>query len=1040
MSTLFFRNRHLLTLAIVVLLVGGFSAAFTLPRLEDPRISNRNAVIVTALPGASAERVEALVTEKLEEALRELSEIDEIESISRVGVSLITVSLEGKIQETDPVWAKIRDKLADAEKLLPPAASAPDFDETRAPPAFTLLVGLAWTRSDEPNPGILKRLGEELADRLRNVQATDIVRIYGEAEEEITVTVDPEELAALGLGVDEIGHRIAAADAKTPAGTLRGGTRDVLIEVAGELDTLDRVARIPLRDGETAELLRLGDVATVERSRREPQSELALLAGRPGVLIAARVEANRQVDRWARDANRVIDDFEHQHAGSVAIDRVFDQSSYTLSRLAQLARNLVLGGLIVVAVILCTMGWRSALLVGAAVPLSAAAVLFGLNLFAVPLHQISVTGLIIALGLLIDNAIVMVEEVHRRMRKTSRREAIAQAVGHLFVPLLGSTLTTVIAFLPIFLLSGNVGEFVYTIAVSVILALISSFTIAMTILPALVGLFGRSQAEAHSQSWWRSGFHNRRLADLLRRTVTLAVRRPLLGIATGVVLPVLGFVAASGLDQQFFPFADRDQFYLQMWLPTESPIDLTRHRALEVEPVLRQDPVVRRVDWVIGGSAPAFYYNMLMNEDGTPSYAQALIHATDEKAMRNAVPGLQRSLSAAFPDAQIVLRLLGQGPPVDAPIEVRLYGPSLAELRRLGEEVRRHLIAMPEVVHIRATLAAGEPKLVLEADENAARLTGLSLVDVAAQLSANLDGRFGGSILEQTEDLPLRIRFADHERSDIAKIAAVNLRASGDGDWVPLTSLGELALTSELRGIPRRNGERLNTLKGYLVAGALPPEVTSRFAERLAADFELPAGYRMELGGEAEEQGEAIAGLFAHAPVLMVLMVSTIVLSFRSFRLAGLLALVAVLSVGLGFLAIRIAGLPYGFMSMIGTAGLIGIAINDSIVVLAAIRARREAASGAVGPIVDEVLGTSRHVLSTTLTTAGGFLPLLLSGGVLWPPLAVVIAGGVTGATFLALFFVPAAYALVQRSTVTGHARQRTPWLSDLSPVVMETE
>ncbi|MEM7588039.1 MAG: efflux RND transporter permease subunit, partial [Acidobacteriota bacterium] len=483
MSTLFYRNRYLLTLSIVIVLVGGLSAIFTLPRLEDPRISNRNAVIVTVLPGASAERVEALVTEKLEEELRELSEIDEITSISRAGVSLLTVALKGKITDTEPVWAKLRDKLADAERLLPPEALPPDFDETRAPPAFTLLVGLSWQGESEPQEAVLKRLGEELADRLRNVRATDIVRVYGEAEEEITVTVDPDEVAALGLSIDDIGRRVADADSKVPAGALRGSASDVFIEVAGELDSLERIASIPLRDGVEGELLRLGDIATLERAPRQPRGELALVGGRPGVLVAARVEANQRVDLWARNANAVVDRFERELAGGVGVERVFDQSFYTLSRLGTLVQNLILGGCIVVGVILFTMGWRSALLVAAAVPLSASSVLFGLNLSGVPLHQISVTGLIIALGLLIDNAIVMVEEVHHRMRDGSRLEAIAGAVGHLFVPLLGSTLTTVISFLPIFLLSGNVGEFVYTIAVSVILALLSSFTIAMTILP-----------------------------------------------------------------------------------------------------------------------------------------------------------------------------------------------------------------------------------------------------------------------------------------------------------------------------------------------------------------------------------------------------------------------------------------------------------------------------------------------------------------------------------------------------------------------------
>ena len=1038
MSTLFYRNRHLLALSIAVLLVGGLSAAFTLPRLEDPRITNRFAVIVTALPGASAERVEALVTEKLEEELREISEIERIESTSRSSVSVVTVELAGTITETDTVWSKVRDEVADAELFLPPEASKPEINVDRAPPAFTLLVGVTAPENGA-GEAVLTRLAEELADRLRNVPATDLVRVYGEAEEEITVTVDSAEIAALGLDGSTIARAVAGADAKVPAGTLRGAASDLLIEVAGELDSLERIAAIPLRGAAGGELLRLGDVAEIERSKRQPPGELALVDGQPAVIVAARVEAGQQVDKWARAAGVAVDAFEAELGGGVSLVRIFDQSHYTMKRLGELAGNLLLGGAIVVAVILFTMGWRSALLVGAAVPLSASSVLFGLSVLGVPLHQMSVTGLIIALGLLIDNAIVSVDEVHRQMHKTSRLEAIRRTLQHLFVPLLGSTLTTVLAFAPILLLSGNVGEFVGTMAVSVILAIVSSFAVAMTILPALTALFGRNVDQGCDGSWWQCGFSSRRLAELYRRTIETAVRRPILGVTAAAALPVLGFFLAPTLENQFFPTADRDQFYLQMWLPSETSIDATHARALEVEAVLADEPAVRRVDWVVGGSAPAFYYNMLMNQDGANNFAQALIHGTSRAELLRAVPELQERLDAAFPGAQIVLRLLGQGPPVDAPVEVRLYGQNLATLRGLGEEVRRHLIDLPEVTHTRATLGGGEPKLALAADENEARVAGLSLVDVASQLESGFEGAFGGSVLEVTEDLAVRIRYSDRERADLGAIASTNLVTQSSNDWIPLSSLGELSMEPELRAIPRRNGERLNTIKGYLRVGALPPEVAGKLVERLdTAGFTLPAGYRLELGGEAEEQQEAIASLFAYVPVLLVLMASTIVLSFRSFKLAGLLGLVAALAVGLGFLAIWLAGFPYGFMAMIGTAGLIGVAINDSIVVLAAIRANKEAAAGDAVAITGEVMRSSRHIFSTTLTTAGGFLPLLLSGGGFWPPLAVVIAGGVAGATFLALFLVPSAYAFLSRKQTV---EARAPRLEQaVAAVAMEVE
>jgi len=400
---------------------------------------------------------------------------------------------------------------------------------------------------------------------------------------------------------------------------------------------------------------------------------------------------------------------------------------------------------------------------------------------------------------------------------------------------------------------------------------------------------------------------------------------------------------------------------------------------------------------------------------------------------------LQRELDRGMPDAQLVASPFGQGPPVDAPISYRVVGPDPDRLRSYGEQLRRIIASVPGVLHSRATIAGGEPKLWFRADEAEAALAGLDLRRIADQFQFNLEGAIGGSVLEDLEELPVRIRYARQDRVDPYQLASMQLVPGtplGERGWVPAAALGELELAPEPSAVTRRNGERVNHVHAWLAPGVLPMEVSRAILERLPGEgFELAPGYRLEIGGDSEEQGRAVASLMQWLPVLAVLMVATLVLSFRSGTLAALIGVVAVLSVGLGLFSLWLAGWPIGFNPIIGSAGLVGVAINGSIVVLAAIRADTQARSGDVDAIVRCTGEASRHILATTLTTTGGFLPLLLfSGGAFWPPLAVVIAGGVGLSVILSLVFTPAAYAFL----FGRHSRRkvgRQP-LADSRPVV----
>ena len=381
----------------------------------------------------------------------------------------------------------------------------------------------------------------------------------------------------------------------------------------------------------------------------------------------------------------------------------------------------------------------------------------------------------------------------------------------------------------------------------------------------------------------------------------------------------------------------------------------------------------------------------------------------------------------------MLARQLQQGPPFDAPVELRIYGPNIDELRRLGLEARRILGSVPEVMITRDDLSEAIPKLGLTIDEEQAQQSGLSNREIATQLEAYLEGSTGGSILEGTENLPVRVRLTNANRGDLSAIASLDLlaeSAQSDGSNSRSTSdLGEFSLVPERAKIARRNEQRVNIVQGYLAAGALPSVAQAAFEERLATEnFTLPPGYRTEFGGEAAEQGEAVGNLLLYVPLLGIVMVAALVLSLGSFRQAIIIAFVGVGSVGMALFSLKLFGAVFGFMAIVGSLGLVGIAINDSVMVLSGLNENAEAKAGNRKAIAYVVNKSTRHVVTTTITTIAGFVPLLLSGGPFWRPLSIAIAGGISGASLLALYFVPAAYALIyQPKKQAGYYKNVSP-------------
>ena len=1021
MFTLFYRNTRLLILTIILICVWGISSYFALPRLEDPELVSRNATVKTFLPGADAARIEALITEKIEDKLTEIEEITEYSSTSSSGSSIISIELADRVQkeEVDIVWSRVQNKIDEVKFELPPGATEPELSEVKIK-AYALITALTWQQDDKPNYAILNRQAEVLKDRIQGIAGTEEVELFGDREEEILVEIEPEAIASYSLSVADISRQIEQSDSKVSAGSLRNNN-DLSLEVAGELDTLKRVRNIPLNFGTQGQSIRLQDVATVTKGVSFPASELSIVSDRPSVTLAVHVESGTRLDLWAKEADKILADYRAQLPAAIELKTILAQSKYVEARLNGLILNLFLGGALVFLVTLVMMGWRSAIIVGTSLPLSILMVFGWMNAMGIPLHQMSITGLIVALGILIDNGIVMVDEVTSHLKANVKPiEAIKNSINHLAIPLLSSTITTVLAFLPIALLPGTTGEFVGTIAVSVILAVCSSLFLALVIMPTLAAKLYKSvgvnnYSPKPKQSWLQTGISISFLTRWYKKTIKWTTAKPVLGICLALLLPVTGFIQAGNLPQQFFPAADRDQLQIQLELPAASSIDRTQVVTKQIRDRLLSFDPITDVHWFIGRSVPRFYYNVLTNREQESNYAQAIVQLED-LATSNLAKELQTELDLDFPTARIIVRQLEQGPPFDAPVEMRIYGSDLDTLEQLGLQARNILLEVPDITHTRASLAEVRPQLELDIDPEEVRLAGLDRRAIAQQLESSLEGTSGGSILEATEELPVRVRLSAANRSQLNNLTSLNLLPdrNSNNQTIPLTSLGKVTLKPELADITRYNGQRVNTIQGFLTPGVLPDLALSNFQQQLeTANWQLPSGYSYEFGGEAEEKSSAVGGLISLVGVIVVLMVATLVLSLSSFRLAALIGVVAIASFGLGLFSIWLFGYPFGFNPIIGTVGLIGVAINDSIVVLAAIQQHPIAKTGNKKAIRKVVLRSTRHVLATTLTTAIGFVPLLLGGGEFWPPLAIAIAGGVIGATLLALYLIPAAYLLI---------------------------
>jgi multidrug efflux pump subunit AcrB len=1035
MTRYLFRNPQIVWLIVITLLVTGVSCLYVMPRLEDPVLKPRVGVIGVTLPGADATELETSVVVPIEEWLQEFADIKKVRSNTRANVTNIVVELADRVAEPDTVWSAIERKLQANSIQLPDGCSAPEL--TIFPlKAFAAILAVKPSADQQNDSASLRsehRIALELKRRLLGLSGTESVEIFGAADEELAIRVAPELLAATGLSTGMIANQIA--DSRSlPGGDVQKDGQRMSVEVQQDANAINRLQDLPIELPGTSKTSRLGDLASVTLSPIRPRSDVAIVDGRDAIVLGVMVDNQKRVDLWTDQCRIDIDRLLSESPEDFSIEPLFLQSDQIRERMDGLLRNLAIGTLAVVAIVFLFMGWRCMLVVAVTLPLSACVVVFGLRTLGIPIHQMSVTGLIVSLGLLIDNAIVMVEEVRSRIFQGKQPlEAITEATGHLRLPLLGSTLTTILTFLPIAMMPGPSGEFVGSLAISVILAISASLILAFTIVPPMVAFLG---IDSRGDGFLNYGVRPGALGRLYRKSLEFTFRAPILGVLLGVALPVIGFWVSSKLPKQFFPATDRAQIQIELDLPTAANLESLRASVDRVSQIVRADSAIKHQHWFLGRSAPTFYYNVVPRRRSTPNYAQAFVDLESGDDVDSLVNRLQKKIDAEVLDARVVVRKLEQGPPFDAPVELRVLGEDIRVLEDVGNQLRGLLASHPQVTHTRADLGDKDPRLKLVVDSNLAAQNGVSDKSLSRFLFSSLQGTAAGEFVHQGRSVPARVLVDWSQRSvidslmgmpvafskpDPAKAKAPGASRAAAPVPVSLGAVADFRLDANVGTIIRHNGHRVNEVKAYLRAGVLPADALATLKEDLrTSDIALPAGYRLEIGGESEKRSEAISTLIANVAVIVALMIITLVAVLGSVRLALVIASVAGLVMGLAPLTLHSFGYPFGFMAIVGTMGLIGVAINDSIVVLAALREKFldpdavwDVDQSVPEAMAEIVADRTRHILATTVTTMIGFLPLVLDGGKFWPPLAIVMSVGVGGATLLALYFTPSLYLLL---------------------------
>ena len=1012
---IFIDRPRILILTLLFILLAGASSYISIPRQENPELAQRWASIIAIDPGASASRIETQVITKLESALQEIIEIERLDANIQAGSAQMLIELEDYVtfDLIEQTWSEILDKIALVEPTLPKTTSV-ELIRSSGPP-ISALYALTWKGQGEAPIILMSRLGDELRRKLAFVDNTERTGLFGIANEEVLVEIDTNKLGLLNLSLAQVSQALANYDSKKPLGKSSDANNEILLKIKENLVNVSQIKDLPIQVIDGYGVVRLQDIATVKKKPFTPIEDIALSNGKRSILVEAKAAFGQRIDLYVGQADKVADEFREVLPDEIVLENIYSESFYTKKMFDTLTTSIIYAIILVLLLSFFLLGLRAALIVSAILPFTISLVLLGCRILEMPLHQTSITGIIIALGLLIDNGIIVVEDYkHRRSVGLQPREAINKTINQLVIPLLAATFTTVFAFLPIATGDGASTEFVGGMAVTVILAITSSLFLALTIVPVMMAYLERIKF-FNKISFNRNGYSNKKLLEKYRALLTWAYSKPRRAMGIALFLPFLGFFLFSSIPQDFFPAQDRNMFRVSVELPINSTAEETERSVYEIRKQILKTGVVESDVWFIGRRLPRILYNVVAGDSavGSNHIAEGVYFASSYKDMIDILPSLAKNLSQSNPDIEVRVDKFYSGPPVFAAIDYYITGDDPELLQALGEKLELIISKAPNISSTNATLSSYETNIEIDFNNSNMALSSKQMEAILLELAAANNGIVVGSMLDGNKDLPIRMKSSNGINSSIENIGMLTLAGPASVDYVE--NFGKTSLTRTSEFIERTNGEKKNSVQGQIWTGNLASGVEAAIKDEIETfKLSLPAGYSLESDGEADTAAESQGQIISSAAIFFVLIVIGLVAALNSFKQAGIILSVAILCVGLSFVGLVVGQQNYGFIATVGAIGLAGLAINDSIVVLSHIKEEAENNGLTKAKLVEVVIRSTRHVLTTSATTIGGFLPLLFAS-IFFRPLAWGMVVGVIGSSIIAVFYIPAMFIYLKK-------------------------
>jgi len=985
-----------------LILITGVLGLMRMGQKEDPDFTFRVMVVQAVWPGSSIQEMEDQVTNKIERKLQETPHLDWVKSYTRAGSSIITVQVKGDTSSADVADAfyQVRKKVGDIASELPQGLLGPYFNDEFGD-TFITLHSISGDGYSYPE---LKKFAIQARDMLLTTPGVEKAVIIGDQPEKIYIDVSSKALAERGLTVIDLQNAIKGQNNVDPAGSVDTGLRSVRISVEGDVRKVEDIRELRLRSGN--QVTRLGDIATVYSGLEDPYQRKYRFNGHESVQVGVVMAKGFKVTDVGKDVEATYERFEKALPYGVAVDQISNQPDVVTDAISEFMHALGEALVIVLIVSFLSIGWRSGLVIAIAIPLVLAATFAIMYELGIDLQRISLGALIIALGLLVDDAMIVVEMMERKLEEgLVKVEAASFAYSSTAFPMLTGTLITTAGFIPVGFAASTAGEYVRSLFYVVGIALIVSWFVAVYFTPWLgyIILKQRHHTGEHHDVF------DTRFYRGLRNSVGWAVRHRAIVLLITVGAFVTSLWSFQFIPQNFFPQSSRPEILVDLWLPEGTSIKDVETKAKALEAKMMADTDKKFIATYIGEGAPRFFLP-LDQQLANPNFAQLLIMANDEPARERLIVKLRTILAEDFPDIRGKVDRLFLGPPTGWPVQMRVMGPDRQEVRRIADEVKAKFAENPELGAIHDDWLEPVPAMKLVIDQDRARSLGVTSQRVRQMLQTAMSGAPLDDFRDGEETVSIVAREPETSRSLLSAVNSVYV-PTDFGGFVPVSQIAKVVPVME-QGIEwRRNRLPTISVRATLPDGVQPNDVAMKmYADMKGLRDSLPAGYQVQIQGGAEDAAESQDSIAAKAPIMLVVIMILLMAQLQHFGKAMLVFATGPLGIIGAASALLISGAPFGFVAILGVIALLGIIIRNSIILVDQIDQDIKAGMHRQEAIVGAAVRRFRPIMLTALTAVLALIPI--SRGVFWGPLAYAMMGGILVATLLTIFVLPAGYAL----------------------------